>query len=69
MTVASVKKQDPEHFNKGIAGSLEMRETGAQLAARALKWGTIYAFLGCGLVGFSIWKLSGAKDVSPVPCF
>lgn len=39
-------------------------ETGANLALRALGWGTLFAFLGTGSLAFAIWKLSGAKDVS-----
>lgn len=63
-TLASAKKQDPTYFNKGMIGSLEMRETGASLALRALGWGTIYAVTGCGVLFYTIWKVSGAKSVS-----
>lgn len=62
-TVAAAKKQDPKYFNKGITGSIEMTETGASLALRALGWGTLYAFTGCGILFYTIWKMSGAKDV------
>lgn len=41
----------------------ELPETGASLALRALGWGTLYAFTGCGILFYSIWKLSGAKNV------
>lgn len=58
------KKSDPNFFNKGVAGSKEMAETGASLALRALGWGSMFAVLGTGSLAFAIWKLSGAKDVS-----
>jgi hypothetical protein len=63
-TVASVKKKDPAFFNKGIAGTREMTETGASLAVRALGWGTLYAIVGCTVLFYSIWKLAGVRDVS-----
>lgn len=62
-TVAAAKKQDPKYFNKGMTGSIEMTETGAGLALRALGWGTLYACTGCGILFYTIWKMSGAKDV------
>ncbi|XP_065164933.1 transmembrane protein 242 [Atheta coriaria] len=62
-TLASAKKSDPKYFNKGVVPTLEMRETGAMLALRALGWGTFYAFTGCGLLFYGIWKLSGANDL------
>lgn len=64
-TLATAKKADPNYFNKGMVGSIEMvSETGANLAMRALGWGTLFAFLGTGSLAFAIWKLSGARDVS-----
>lgn len=62
-TLVAVKKQDPKYFEKGIANTAQMSETAASLALRALGYGTILAFSGCGLLFFSIWKLSGAKNV------
>lgn len=41
-----------------------MADTGANLALRALGWGTLFAVLGTGSIAFAIWKFSGAKDVS-----
>lgn len=64
VTVAAAKKQDPTYFNKGMMPTKELQETGANLAMRALGWGTLYAVTGCGILFYSIWKLSGAKDVS-----
>ena len=62
-TLAAAKKQDPNYFDKGIAGSRGMTETGASLALRALGWGTVYSFAGCGILFFTIWKLLDVKDV------
>lgn len=66
-TLASAKKADPNFFSKGMTGSIEMADTGANLAMRALGWGTVFAFLGTGSLAFAIWKLSGAKDVTLKP--
>lgn len=63
-TVSMAKKSDPNFFNKGVAGSKEMAESGASLALRALGWGSLFAVMGTGSLAFAIWKLSGAKDVS-----
>lgn len=62
-TLAAVKKQDSKYFNKGMSGTLEMSEPAVSLAFRALGWGTFYAFTGCGLLFYGIWKLSGAQTV------
>ncbi|CAG9825280.1 unnamed protein product [Phaedon cochleariae] len=62
-TVASAKKQDPKYFGKGMIATRELPETGASLALRALGWGTLYAFVGCGVLFYGIWKLSGAQDM------
>ena len=63
-TLAAAKRQDPKYFGQGMVGSRQMGETGAGLALRALGWGTLYAFTGCGILFYSIWKLSGAQNVS-----
>ena len=42
----------------------KLHETGAKLAARALGHATVYAIGGCGLLFYSIWKLSGASDLA-----
>ena len=42
----------------------KLNESGAKLAARALGHATIYAVGGCGLLFYSIWKLSGAIDLA-----
>lgn len=63
-TLSLAKKKDPNFFNKGMVGSIEMADTGAQLALRALGYGTILAIVGTGSICFAIWKLSGAKDLN-----
>ncbi|CRK99908.1 CLUMA_CG013211, isoform A [Clunio marinus] len=63
-TLAAVKKTDPNSFNKGMVGSIELAETGSNLAMRALGWGTLFAFIGTGSLALAIWKLSGAKDLN-----
>lgn len=62
-TLAAAKKQDPKYFGKGIEGSIHLKETGVNLAVRALGWGTLYAFTGCGVFFYAVWKLSGAHNV------
>lgn len=63
-TLSTAKRQDPAFFSKGMTGSIEMADTGANLALRALGWGTVLAIFGTGSICFAIWKFSGAKDVS-----
>ncbi|XP_023025589.1 transmembrane protein 242 [Leptinotarsa decemlineata] len=62
-TIASAKKQDPKYFGKGMVPTRELPESGASLALRALGWGTLYAFVGCGILFYSIWKISGAQNM------
>lgn len=62
-TLAAVKKQDPKYFDKGMMSTVQLSESGASLALRALGYGTFFAFSGFGLVCYSVWKLSGAKNV------
>ncbi|XP_026814922.1 transmembrane protein 242 [Rhopalosiphum maidis] len=62
-TLASARKTDPTMFSKGQAPPLPTAESGVQLAIRALKWGTFYAFGGCGLFFYGVWKMSGANDM------
>lgn len=62
-TLISAKKKDPHMFDKGMVPTLEVAESGAQLALRALGWGTIYAVLGTTIFCYGIWKLSGAQNV------
>lgn len=63
-TLASSRKTDPTMFSKGQTSPSPTVESGAQLAIRALKWGTFYAFTGCGLFCYGVWKMSGANDAS-----
>ncbi|XP_077291984.1 transmembrane protein 242 [Arctopsyche grandis] len=62
-TLAAAKKKDPHFFNKGVIPSVELADTGAILALRALGWGTAYAIGGTSLLCYGMWKLSGAKDL------
>lgn len=62
-TLASARKQDPTNFGKGFTYTKELPETGANLALRALGWGTLYAVTGCGLFFYAVWKISGARNV------
>ncbi|XP_030026390.1 transmembrane protein 242 [Manduca sexta] len=61
-TLSTAKKTDPKYFNKGLH-SVELADTGALLALRALGWGTLYAITGTTCLCYGIWKLSGAKDL------
>lgn len=63
-TLASSRKTDPDMFSKGQTPPSPKIESGVQLAVRALKWGTFYAFGGCGLFFYGVWKMSGANDAS-----
>lgn len=60
-TLSMVRKQDPKSFQEGVVTAKGLHESGASLAVRALGWGTLYAFSGCGILFYGIWKLSGAK--------
>ncbi|XP_044750768.1 transmembrane protein 242 [Coccinella septempunctata] len=62
-TIAAAKRKDPEFFNKGMIPTSKVVDSGSQLALRALGWGTLYACTGCGLLFYSIWKLSGANNM------
>lgn len=63
-TLASSRKTDPNMFSKGQIAPAPTAESGVQLAIRALKWGSFYAFGGCGLFFYGVWKMSGANDAS-----
>ena len=65
-TLAYAKKKDPTHFDKGVTmgpSGASLSEGGAALAVRALGWGTLYAVGGCGILFYSIWKLSGCNNL------
>ncbi|XP_068630275.1 transmembrane protein 242 isoform X2 [Battus philenor] len=62
-TLAAAKKADPKYFNKGLQSSMELADAGVILAMRALGWGTLYAIAGTSCLCYSIWKISGAKDL------
>ena len=66
---AQSRKIDPDKFQEGMSSPRRVNtaavklETGHNLAARALGWGTLYAVAGVSFICFSIWKLVGAKDL------
>ena len=64
-TLATARKQDPNHFSKGLTGHhlKELPESGGRLAVRALGYGTLYAVTGFSAFCWLVWKMSGAKDV------
>lgn len=43
--------------------SVQLHESGTILARRALAYGSLWAVFGCSVLFYSIWKLSGAKDL------
>ncbi len=70
--LAMAKKKDPEYFDKGVVPSPSasangtsraLHESGVSLAWRALKWGTLWAVGGCGLIFYGAWKLADVKDL------
>ena len=40
------------------------RESGAALATRALGWGTLAAFSGCGILFYTVWRLVGVDNLA-----
>ncbi|CAL8071029.1 unnamed protein product [Orchesella dallaii] len=60
--ISTAKKKDVDAFDKGVTPSLKS-ESGVALASRALRWGTFYAFTGCGILFFGIWKMLGVKNL------
>jgi len=69
--LAASKKADPKAFDQGLVPQIKpadlakakLHESGAALASKALAWGSLYAFAGCGLLFGAIWKLSGAESL------
>lgn len=59
--LASTRKQDTKSFEAGLIGQKGLYESGTALATRALFFGSLWAVGGCGLIFYTIWKLSGAK--------
>ncbi|XP_035825949.1 transmembrane protein 242 isoform X2 [Aplysia californica] len=63
MTLAMAKKQDPQMFTKGFAGSREIPESGVSLATRALARGSLYSVAGVGIFCYAVWKLLGVHSM------
>lgn len=59
--LASTRKQDTKSFEAGLIAQKGVYESGTALATKALFRGSLWAIGGCGLIFYSIWKLSGAK--------
>ena len=47
-----------------IRNARAVHESGAALATRALGWGTFYAFAGCGVLFYSIWRVMGVNSLT-----
>lgn len=62
-TLMTSRKQDQQLYEQGTVEAAKLLEGGTRLAARALAWGTLYAFLGTGTFCYGVWKLSGATNV------
>ncbi|CAG0887213.1 unnamed protein product [Darwinula stevensoni] len=60
--VALARKGDPQAFAHGLTPN-GRHETGASLALRALKWGSLCAITGVGLISFLVFKASGAHSL------
>ena len=58
MSIGDVSEAQREAQQKRV-----LHESGTKLARRALGYGTLYALGGCCVIFYSLWKLSGAKNL------
>ena len=58
----AMRRMDNAAMEK-IRNARAVHESGAALASRALGWGTVYAFAGCGLLFYSLWKVMGVNNL------
>lgn len=59
--LATSKKNNPKYFNRSLKKNEEDHTAAAtDLALRALGWGSLYSTVGCGILFYTIWKVSGA---------
>eukprot|EP00092_Neocalanus_flemingeri_P021664 GFUD01023501.1.p1 GENE.GFUD01023501.1~~GFUD01023501.1.p1 ORF type:complete len:129 (-),score=43.25 GFUD01023501.1:139-525(-) len=58
----ALRKMDNAAKEK-IKNAKAVHESAAAMAARALGWGTVYAFAGCGLLFYSVWRFLGVNNL------
>ena len=58
----TMKRMDNDAMEK-IKNARAVHESGAAFASTLLGWGTVYAFAGCGLLFYSLWKVMGVNNL------
>ncbi|XP_001601356.1 transmembrane protein 242 isoform X2 [Nasonia vitripennis] len=67
-SLATLRRKSPKLFSKGLYKNEHYNDTGADLALRALKWGSFYSVISCSAIFYGIWKLSGASSFKEFRC-